>query len=240
MTSKDHGSTESELEKDELWMNVFHQTTSITAMEFFPLIYWPRALMAIILLQQDKWFKWWHWRYTPWEDSAQRESDIYLRSVSLLFPLITAQQIENVEEICHLTRRNQKPFFLRFWSGIFFSSQQEVIVIINVIKAHDWKCKKFVNCFVLCFFLNFKFPYSNTAKTHIFKNLLTWYLTTYFLHFQSWAVMTLIIKITSCWEKKNSGPKPRKKRFFCFYTLHHMYEYGQMHSEICVTGYPNY
>ena len=109
MTSKDHG-TESELEKDELWMNVFHQTTSITAMEFFPLIYWPRALMAIILLQQDKWFKWWHWRYTPWEYSAERESDIYLRSVSLLFPLITAQQIENVEDMSP-NEKKPKPFF---------------------------------------------------------------------------------------------------------------------------------
>jgi hypothetical protein len=109
MTSKDHG-TESELEKDELWMNVFHQTTSITAMEFFPLIYWPRALMAIILLLQDKWFKWRHWRYIPWEDSAEIESDIYLRSVSLLFPLITAQKIENVEEMSP-NEKKPKTFF---------------------------------------------------------------------------------------------------------------------------------
>jgi hypothetical protein len=49
--------------------------------------------------------------------------------------------------------KDKKPFFSRFWFEKFVFSQQEVIVITNVIKAHDWKSKKFFNCFVLYFFL---------------------------------------------------------------------------------------
>jgi hypothetical protein len=68
---------------------------------------------------REKWFKRRHCWCTPWEDSAERESDIYLRSVSLLFPLITARQIgKRIEEmspklnVYMRKRKNLFPFFL--------------------------------------------------------------------------------------------------------------------------------